>query len=255
MIDGTGMPQTAVLVGGTSDIGTAVVRALAGRHLQKVLLTGRHDAGLQRAARGLGDGVGGGLQVHTVVHDVTDVAAHRRLVAECAERLGQVDLVVMAAGVLGDAAAAASDPLETARVLDTNCTGPAALLVAFAGLLESQGQGRIVVFSSVAGVRVRRANFVYGASKAGLDAFAQGLQAELAGTGVSVTIVRPGWVATRMTEGMAPAPFATTAEKVAGDVVAGLTRGSDVVWSPPVLRGVFGGLRLLPKALWRRLPG
>jgi len=104
-------------------------------------------------------------------------------------------------------------------------------------------------------VRVRRSNFIYGASKAGLDAFAQGTAAALQGSGASVLIVRPGWVATRMTQGRKPGPLATTSDAVASDVVRAMERGASVVWSPAALRLVFAVLRHLPASLWRRLPG
>jgi decaprenylphospho-beta-D-erythro-pentofuranosid-2-ulose 2-reductase len=107
----------------------------------------------------------------------------------------------------------------------------------------------------VAGVRVRRANYVYGASKAGLDGFALGMAESLRGSGASLMVVRPGWVATRMTEGLDRAPFATTPDAVAADVVTGMERSTPVVWSPALLRYVFAVMRLLPAALWRRLPG
>ncbi len=112
-----------------------------------------------------------------------------------------------------------------------------------------------MVLTSVAGVRVRRANYVYGASKAGLDAFAQGMAEALRGSGASLMIVRPGWVATRMTEGRDPAPLATTPDAVAADVVAGMERSASVVWSPGLLRLVFAVMKVVPAALWRRLPG
>ena len=140
-------------------------------------------------------------------------------------------------------------------MLTTNFTGTAAVMTAFAAVLRNQGHGRMVVLSSVAGVRVRRANYVYGASKAGLDGFAQGMAEALRGSGASLMIVRPGWVATRMTAGRDPAPFATTPDAVAADVVAGMERSTPVVWSPRPLRLVFAVMRLLPAALWRRLPG
>jgi decaprenylphospho-beta-D-erythro-pentofuranosid-2-ulose 2-reductase len=197
----------------------------------------------------------GAAQVDTVPFDVTDVASHAGVAADAAARLGDIDLVLLATGVLGDQSADEVDPEASARVLATNCTGPAAALVAFAQVLRAQGHGRLVVLSSVAGVRVRRANFVYGASKAGIDAFAQGLAESLRGSGASLMIVRPGWVATRMTRGRAPGPLATTPEAVASDVVAGLARSAAVVWSPAALRVVFAVLRLLPGAVWRRMPG
>ena len=253
MNDATGMPQSAVVVGGTSDIARAVLRALAQRRLRRVVLAGRDEVGLAGAAKELqGQGV---PEVDIVVLDVTDVARVGAVVDDVATRLGQIDLVLVAAGVLGDQSTDEADPVAAAAVLQANCTGPAAVMTAFAAVLRRQGHGRMVVLSSVAGVRVRRANYVYGASKAGLDAFAQGLAEALRGSGASLVIVRPGWVATRMTKGMNPAPFATTPEAVANDVVAALERGTPVVWSPKPLRAVFAVMRLLPAAVWRRLPG
>ncbi|MHB8680814.1 MAG: SDR family NAD(P)-dependent oxidoreductase [Acidimicrobiales bacterium] len=252
MNDAMGMPQSAVVIGGTSEIARAILRRLVAARLRQVVLAGRDEVGLQAAAKEL---EALGAEAHVRVLDVTDIAGHGAFAEEAARRLGFVDLVVVAAGVLGDQDADAADPQAAARVLETNCTGPCALMAAFAEVLKKQGAGRIVVLSSVAGVRVRKANYVYGASKAGLDAYAQGLADALAGSGVAVTIVRPGWVATRMTAGRPPAPFATTPDAVADDVVAGIGKGATVVWSPPVLRMVFGVMRLLPGAIWRRMPG
>ncbi len=253
MNDGTGMPQTAVVIGGTSDIGRSILRALVARRLRRVILTGRDEVGLRAVADEL-LGIGA-TSVDTAFYDVTDAGSHTTVAKDAAARLGQIDLVLVTAATLGDQALDEVDPQAAARVLDTNFTGPAAALVAFAGILRAQGHGRIVVLSSVAGVRVRRANFVYGSSKSGLDAFAIALGDSLRGTGASVMVVRPGWVATRMTAGLDPGPFATTADAVAADVVAGLGTGAAVVWSPAPLKWVFAVLRLLPGALWRRLPG
>jgi len=251
--DALGMPQTAVVLGGTSDIARCVMRGLAARRLRHAVLAGRDEVGLQAAAKEL-EALGVG-SVETVTWDATDFAAHAALAADVARRMGQLDLVLVAAGALGDQEQCEVDPQATATLLDTNMTGPAAAMIAFAGVLRSQGHGRLVVLSSVAGVRVRRSNFVYGASKAGLDGFAQGLAEALRHSGAGVTIVRPGWVATRMTAGRSPAPMATTPEAVAADVLAGLERSAEVVWSPATLKMVFGVLRVLPKSIWRLVPG
>jgi decaprenylphospho-beta-D-erythro-pentofuranosid-2-ulose 2-reductase len=255
VIDALGMPQSAVVLGGTSDIARAILGRLAARRLQRVLLAGRDDARLEEACRELRAlGVG---SVHKAAWDATDTDpdVHRRLADMSAQLLGEVDLVVVAAGTLGDQTESETDPRAAVRVVTTNFTGPLAAMVAFADLMRSQGQGRFVVLSSVAGVRTRRSNFVYGASKAGLDGFAQGLSYALEPEGVGVTIVRPGWVASRMTTGLRPAPMATTPEAVAADVVRGLERGSRCVWSPAGLRIAFAVMRLLPSSVWKRLPG
>ncbi len=140
-------------------------------------------------------------------------------------------------------------------MMTVNVTWPSAALAAAAVLLQRQGHGRIVVLSSVAGYRVRRSNYIYGATKAGLDGFALGLSEAVRGTGVSVHVVRPGFVHTKMTAGRPAAPFAVGPERVARDVVRGLARGDTVIWSPGALKYVFSLFRLLPQALWRRLPG
>jgi NAD(P)-dependent dehydrogenase (short-subunit alcohol dehydrogenase family) len=128
------------------------------------------------------------------------------------------------------------------------------VLTHLARLMRAQGHGRLVVFSSVAGVRVRRANYVYGSAKAGLDGFASGLADALHGSGVRLLLVRPGFVIGRMTEGMSPAPLSSTPAQVADAVADGLDRDRDVVWVPGALRPVFALLRLLPRAVWRRMP-
>jgi decaprenylphospho-beta-D-erythro-pentofuranosid-2-ulose 2-reductase len=111
-----------------------------------------------------------------------------------------------------------------------------------------------VVLSSVAGERARRSNFIYGSSKAGLDAFAQGLGDALHGTGVHVMVVRPGFVRTKMTAGRAEGPMATTPEAVATAIEVGLRRRSETVWVPGALRLVMAALRHVPRAVFRRLP-
>jgi decaprenylphospho-beta-D-erythro-pentofuranosid-2-ulose 2-reductase len=110
------------------------------------------------------------------------------------------------------------------------------------------------VLSSVAGVRVRKANYVYGSAKAGLDGFAQGLADALHGSGARVVVVRPGFVIGRMTAGLTPAPMSATVDVVADAVIEGLRSGRQTVWAPKGLRPVFAVMRLLPRAIWRRLP-
>jgi short-subunit dehydrogenase len=120
--------------------------------------------------------------------------------------------------------------------------------------MRDVGRGAVVVFSSVAGVRVRRANYVYGSAKAGLDGFANGLADALHGTGVRLLIVRPGFVIGRMTEGMDPAPLSSTPAQVAAATARALSTGRRTVWVPWALRPLFFGMRLLPQSVWRRMP-
>jgi decaprenylphospho-beta-D-erythro-pentofuranosid-2-ulose 2-reductase len=163
-------------------------------------------------------------------------------------------MVLLAFGLLGDQARDEREPEAAVRVAQTNYTGAVSAGLVCARSLQSQGHGSLVVMSSVAGERARRANFIYGSSKAGLDAFAQGLGDALHGTGVHVMVVRPGFVRTRMTAGLPEAPLATTPEAVATAVELGLRRRTETVWVPGALRVVMAALRHLPRGVFRRLP-
>jgi len=252
MNDVTGMPQTAVVVGGGSDLARAVLRRLAGRRLRAVVLAGRRAETMEPVAaelRALGV-----AEVETEVLDLADPAAIEELVAGSSRRLGVVDLVLVATGALGPEDLEELGAAEVERLALANFSGPAAAMVAFARQLRRQGSGRIVLFSSMAGVRVRRANFVYGGAKAGIDGLAEGLADALAGSGVSLTVVRPGFVRTKMTAGRPAQPMPAEAEDVAAAVLAGLERNSAVVYVPPLMRPLSLAMRLVPRALWRRLP-
>jgi len=235
MIDATGRPQSVLVLGGASEIAQAIVAALVPGRCRTVILAGRPSDRLDAAADAA-------RAAGAVVEDVF-------------ARFGDVDLVLAAAGALGDQDELEADPLAAADLITTNFTGLAAALLAAARCMRVQGYGRIVVISSVAGERARKANFIYGSTKSGLDAFAQGLGDSLVGSGVGVTVVRPGFVVGRMTEGMDPAPFSTTPEAVAEAVVKGISSGADLVYAPPILRWVFLVMKQLPRAVWRRMPG
>jgi decaprenylphospho-beta-D-erythro-pentofuranosid-2-ulose 2-reductase len=251
--DAFGHPQSVVVLGGTSDIAREIVNVLAGQRCRSVVLAGRDASALQRTAGELSRSV---ANVATVTFDATSVDDIDKTVRLCFEAANEpVDLVIMAVGELGVQETDEADARRIARMMTVNVTWPAAALAEVAAKLQRQGHGKIVVLSSVAGFRVRRSNFVYGSTKAGLDGFALGLSEAVRGTGISVHVVRPGFVHTKMTAGRPAAPFAVTPERVADDVVRGLERGDAVIWSPGVLRYVFSAFRLLPQPLWRRLPG
>ncbi|MFH9953103.1 decaprenylphospho-beta-D-erythro-pentofuranosid-2-ulose 2-reductase [Streptomyces roseolus] len=251
MKDAFGAPQSLLLLGGTSAIGLATARRLIARRTRTVWLAGRPSPELAAAAGSLR---ALGAEVHVVPFDALDTDVH-------AERLGQVfaegdvDLVLLAFGVLGDQARDESDPAAAVRVAQTNYTGAVSAALVCAGALQAQGHGSLVVLSSVAGERGRRADFIYGSSKAGLDVFAQGLGDALHGTGVHVMVVRPGAVrAARPAGRPEPTPLSTTPEAVAGAIELGLRRRSETVWVPAPLRLVASALRHVPRPLHRRLP-
>ncbi len=253
MEDALGNPQSALVLGGGSDIAMATLRLLVDRRLRTVVLAGRSTEELERGpAAELRSR--GATTVEVEPFDALDPSSHEALVDRVFDRHRDVDLVLAAFGVLGDQQLAEEDNDEALRIAATNYVGVVTGCLPAARRLRAQGHGTLVVLSSVAGERARRANFVYGSSKAGADAFAQGLGDALHGSGARVMIVRPGFVRTSMTEGMEEAPMATTPEAVGEAIVRGLGKGSEVVHVPPVLRVVFSGLRHLPRPVFRRMP-
>ena len=213
MNDALGSPQSVLLLGGSSEIGLAITRRLVGRRAKTVILAGRDPEALKPAADDLR--AAGAETVDVVAFDALATDGHDAFVDDVFARHGDIDLVLVAFGILGDQEEAERD------------TGAA--------------------------LAVLRTNFVYGASKAGLDAFCQGLGDSLVGTGVRVVVVRPGFVHTKMTAGRKPAPLSTTPDAVADAVVRGLEKGAETIWAPPPLRFVMSGMRHLPRPLWRRI--
>lgn len=245
MRDATGAYRHVVVVGGTSEIASAMLERLIDEGTNAVTLLAR-DAAAARAVP-LPDRI----ERHIVEFDATRADQHASVARQAAAGTQDIDLVLVASGMLGDADLAAHDPVHAAEITATTFTGSATMTGALAEILAGQGHGAIVVLSSVAGVRVRGDNHVYGAAKAGLDGFTQGLAHRLRGTGVEVLIVRPGHVRTRMSADMPEAPFAVSADELAEDVMRALARGQSVVWSPRVLGLVMAVMRVIPNALFR----
>jgi decaprenylphospho-beta-D-erythro-pentofuranosid-2-ulose 2-reductase len=241
-----GRPQRVLVLGGTSEIGLAVVEALHLVPESEVILAGRDTERLAAAGAALP------CQVSTVLFDATDSTAHQELVDKLFAE-GSLDIVISAAGVLIPQTELDHDVQQAATMVETNFTGHVSTLLAVTGHMRAQGRGTIIVLSSVAAVRPRKANPVYGATKAGLDAFARGLADSLHGTGVRVLLVRPGFVTGRMTEGMPPAPMATTPAAVGTATALALRGKRDTVWVPAQLAVLATALKYVPRPLWRRI--
>jgi decaprenylphospho-beta-D-erythro-pentofuranosid-2-ulose 2-reductase len=247
--DAAGRVRTVAVFGGNSDIGVAIVRALAAGGLERAVLAVRDPAHAPGA-----DALRGALDVATTAFDADATETHEQAVGDAVAALvgEDLDVAIVAFARLGDEAAK-HDPAAAVRLAHTNFTGAVSVLTIIGERLAQQGHGAIVVLSSVAGERARQANYPYGATKAGLDAFAQGLGDALAPRGVHVLVARPGFVRTKMTAGRPAAPMSTDADSVARDVVAALAKRRHTVWSPGVLRYVFCVMRHLPRPLWRRV--
>ena len=246
-----GSPQSVLVLGGGSDIGLATARALVARRARTVVLAARRPDELEAAAAELRRL--GADRVETVAFDADDTGSHGAFADDVFSKHGDIDVVVVAFGVLGDQTRAEENPAEAVGVLTTNFVGAASIGLHVSHQLRRQGHGVMVLLSSVAGQRARRSNFVYGSSKAGADAFFTGLGDSLVGSGVTVVVVRPGFVRTKMTAGLPEAPLSTTPDKVAEVIVGAIESGAEEAWAPPPLRAVMFVLRHLPRPVFRRL--
>jgi decaprenylphospho-beta-D-erythro-pentofuranosid-2-ulose 2-reductase len=251
-----GAVQSLLVLGGSSDIGAAVAERLVTDGCRRIVLAGRRPEAMQPVADRLRTN---GAEVAVTHWDASDIAGHADAVKVAWDALppgpggSDIDCVLLTAGVLGDQEHLEDDPVAAAELITANFTGQASTLLHVSRRLEEQGHGTIVVLGSVAGERVRQSNFVYGSSKAGLDGFCQGLGDALGGTGVSLMVVRPGFVHSSMTEGRKAPPLSTTPQAVADAVAAGLAAGRHTVWVPGTFRFVMSAFRHLPRPLWRRL--
>lgn len=245
-------PQRVLVLGGSSEIGGAILRRLAERRPLRALLLGRDADRMRDIANELA--VAGSSTAEVDHLDAEDLASHAETIADAFRRLDGVDVVVHCVGVLGAQQGLDADPHELMRVLSVNFVGAGSLLWHAMRALRDQGHGTFLLLSSVAAERPRASNAPYGAAKAGLDALAQGLADGLAGSGVRVVVLRPGFVSTRMTAGLTKVPFAVEADAVAQSAVGALDARAHTVWVPGVLRYVFAALRHLPRPLYRRLP-
>ncbi len=250
MIDALGNPQSVLLLGGTSDIGLAIVRAFDPARLQRVVLAGRTASALETSAAALSVPR---EAVSTAVMDV-ELASSQDAAVSAAFDNGDIDVAVVAVGALGEQSADERNPDAAAHILKLNGSDTAALCLRVFHRLAAQGHGTLVVISSIAAVRPRRANFIYGAGKAALDAFAQGLIEMGREQGVDVVLVRPGFVRTRMTEGLQEAPFAVSADEVARDTINAVRRKRSIVYSPAQVGAVAAALKVMPSPLLRRMP-
>lgn len=235
---------TVLLLGARSDIGGEIAqRVCAGRN---VVLAARGRGGLEDVEKQLLDA--GATAVRMVDFDAAELDSHRCVVREA----GQVTTAIVAFGILGDQELAERDEGEAARIATVDYLAQVNMLTVLA---DEMVAGEIYAFSSIAGWRARRANYVYGSTKAGLDAFCQGLMDRLHGSPLHLILARPGFVVGSMTEGMKPAVMSVTPDRVAEAVVDAARRGrSATVWIPRRLAVLAAVMRVVPRPLWRHMP-
>lgn len=241
---------TLVVFGGASEIGGEIAQRLCpGR---TVVLLGRNQQALGVTAERLRSA--GADSVHTRVWDAL-TSDPSSVVASLRAEFPPLAVVVCAFGLLGDQQRGETEPQHAMDIVTVDYTAQVGLLTALAAQLRDQPQpSRIIAFSSIAGWRVRRANYIYGSAKAGLDGFVCGLSDALHGSQVQTLLVRPGFVIGRLTDGMSPAPLSQTPDQVADATVAALSAGASRVWVPKRLGLLATAMRLMPGWVWRRMP-
>ncbi len=242
--------RKVAVFGATSAIAHAASRLLAARGAE-LFLVGRDPRKLDAVAGDLR--ARGAARVETAVADLDEVERHPALVEAAASSLGRLDAVLVAQGVLGDAAECEASPAAAEAVLRSNFVGPALLAQAAANRLAAQGSGVLVGISSVAGDRGRGSNYAYGAAKGGFSLFLQGLRNRVHGRGVAVVTVKPGFVDTPMTAHLAKNRLFATPGAVARVIVRAAERRRDVVYAPGFWRLVMLAVRAIPERLFKRM--
>lgn len=252
MINAVGNPQTLLLLGGTSEIGLAICEEYLKKAPMRVILAalpgdpGRDGAVAQLKAKGA-------TEVDVVDFDALDTESHPKVIDEAWAK-SDVDVAIVAFGLDGDAEELWQNQRKAVLVANVNYTAAVSVGVLVGEKMKAQGFGRIIAMSSVAGERVKRANFVYGSTKAGLDGFYLGLGEALAKFGPRVTVVRPGMVRTQFSAHVKEAPLTVNKDIVATLAVAASDKGKEIVWTPGPWRFVMMALRHVPRAIFRKLP-
>ncbi|MDR0960918.1 MAG: decaprenylphospho-beta-D-erythro-pentofuranosid-2-ulose 2-reductase [Propionibacteriaceae bacterium] len=252
MINATGDPQTIALLGGTSELGLAIVAEYLAQAPAHVVL-GIRPASSERESAVEQMTTAGALSVRVVDLDALDTAGHPKAVDQIAGE-GDIDLAIIAFGLLGDADTLWQDQARVVDFIGVNYTGAVSVGVLLANRMREQGHGQMIVCSSVAGEKVRRSNFVYGSTKAGLDGFFTQLNEAHRNTGVSITVARPGMIRTKMTVGMPDAPLTLDPDEAARIIVEAARAHKPIVWVPPLFRLVMLVLHHIPAPIMRLLP-
>jgi decaprenylphospho-beta-D-erythro-pentofuranosid-2-ulose 2-reductase len=248
MLNGFQSPQTVALLGATSEIGGSILRHLPLENLTTCYLAAREP---EKALATLRDSI----PAHTELISLDFYIERTQTLVQVVDQLfshGDLDIAIIAAGTLG------RDPeldsmANVLNMMNVNYVGSTYLMLLIAERMKRQAHGQILIISSFAQTRPRNDNFEYGSTKAGLDFMARGLNQKLEGTGVSISIVRPGFVRTRMTKLLPAAPFSVDPDAVGKIAVALLKKGGSVDFAPPILKWVAMIFKVLPHSIFRRI--
>ncbi|MEO9329206.1 decaprenylphospho-beta-D-erythro-pentofuranosid-2-ulose 2-reductase [Gordonia aurantiaca] len=252
MINAVGVPQSILVLGGSSEIGLAITAEYLSKGPARVILAALPgdptvEAAVEKAKKA------GATDVKVIDFDARATDTHREVIDK-AFADGDVDVTIVAFGIQGDDEQAWQDHSLAVAEAEINYTAAVSVGVLLGEKLRAQGHGQIIAMSSVAGERVRRSNFVYGSTKAGLDGFYLGLGEALRPFGVRVLVVRPGQVRTRLSAHVEEAPLTVEKEDVARLVVSAAIKGKEIVWVPNTFRYIMMVLRHIPRPVFRKLP-
>ncbi|MFT3877118.1 MAG: decaprenylphospho-beta-D-erythro-pentofuranosid-2-ulose 2-reductase [Propioniciclava sp.] len=252
MIDATGNPRTILLLGGTSEIGLAIVGEYLSHAPARVILGVQPgDDRTEATVNALRHQGATGVEAYDF--DATDFDAHPAFI-EQAWAGGDVDVAIVAFGILGDNEEQWQNQAKAVAAAQINYTGAVSVGVLLGQRMKAQGFGQIIAMSSAAGLKVRRSNFVYGSTKAGLDGFYTNLGQALESSGVKVLVVRPGQVRTRMSAHVKEAPLTINPDELARLVVDAARKGKSIIWTPPAFELVMHVLQHIPAPIFKRLP-
>lgn len=242
--------MNVVIFGATSAIAQGVARLYAPGGV-RFFLVARNEERLATVAADLR--ARGATHVDVAAADLTDLSLHANLIARAKSALGTFDRVLIAHGTLSHQPACEANVETMTRELGTNFLSAASLLTHVANILEMQKSGSIAAIGSVAGDRGRQSNYVYGSAKAGLGVFVQGLRHRMSHHGVNVTLVKPGFVDTPMTAGLAGGgPLWASPDKVARDIKVAMDRGSAQIYTPWFWSWIMLIIRMIPDGIFRR---
>lgn len=243
--------KTILVIGATSAIACACARIWASRGAQLILVA-RDLNRLEILAADLS--LRGAVKVDCVQLDLDDLAQHELVLNRIFADYSCIDVSLIAVGVLPEQQACSLDASLAVQQFQTNAVSVMAMLTSLAQHLEKQRRGAIGVITSVAGDRGRPSNFYYGSAKAALSVFCAGLRASLFKQGLTVTDIRPGFVATPMTAGLLlPRKLVSTPERVAVDIVRAIERGQSVCYTPGYWRAIMWVIRQIPDVIFKRL--
>ncbi|WKD58510.1 decaprenylphospho-beta-D-erythro-pentofuranosid-2-ulose 2-reductase [Corynebacterium caspium] len=252
MLNAVGQAQNILLLGGTSEIGQSIVEEFLDRGPARVILAARKDSPrLDAAVTALK--AAGASAVEVLDFDATATETHPEVI-EKAFSYGDVDVAIVAFGTLGDQEELWQNQAKAVASAQTNFTAAVSVGVLLAEHMRPQGHGHIVALSSVAGMRVRRSNFVYGAAKAGVDGFYINLGEAVKKDGVKVLVVRPGQVRTKMSANAGEAPLTVDAKDVAEATYEAVVKGKSAIFVHPAFQLVSTVFKFIPQPIFAKLP-